>query len=215
MTFAITTKSGRSVNIKAENYREAQKYADRHFGKGCIVQLVGNAARNAQPWLVPGDRVKSRSFGGFGGGDEGTVVDDLGHVNGHRMIRVKWGKTGRTEDMFWDFGSIVPIKGKCRFYKNSVYSTNPTVANALAAKSEVADALACNAGRKTVKVELETVSFEKGVRSETRYMSVEEVRDLLKRLGQSGDADSFISRLERQGASDIAINEPDLYAALI
>jgi len=44
MTFAITTKSGRSVNIKADNYKEAQKYADRHFGRGCIVQLVGNAA---------------------------------------------------------------------------------------------------------------------------------------------------------------------------
>jgi hypothetical protein len=43
MTFAITTKSGRSVNIKAANYKEAQKYADRHFGKGCIVQLVANS----------------------------------------------------------------------------------------------------------------------------------------------------------------------------
>ena len=78
-----------------------------------------------------------------------------------------------------------------------------------------ANAVVSNAGRKTVKVELETVSFEKGVRSETRYMSIEEVRDLLKRLGKSGDADSFVSRLERQGASDIAINAPDLYAALI
>ena len=95
-------------------------------------------------------------------------------------------------------------------------SSNAIVNAALAWKEKTAtNAVVSNAGRKTVKVELETVSFEKGVRSETRYMSIEEVRDLLKRLGQSGDADSFVSHLERQGASDIAINAPDLYAALI
>ena len=96
-------------------------------------------------------------------------------------------------------------------------SRNAIVNAALAWKEKVVaeNATAINAGRKTVKVELETVSFEKGVRSETRYMSIEEVRDLLKRLGKSGDADSFVSRLERQGASDIAINASDLYATLI
>ena len=42
--FAITTKDGRSVVLEFENYAQAQKYADRHFGKGAIVQLVGNRA---------------------------------------------------------------------------------------------------------------------------------------------------------------------------
>ena len=45
--FAITTKGGRSVVMEFVNYQQAQKYADKHFGRGCIVQLVGfNFSRN-------------------------------------------------------------------------------------------------------------------------------------------------------------------------
>lgn len=114
--------------------------------------------------------------------------------------------------------------GICRFVNNpcskgvreNYFYLTVEIPELAVTNSVVAEnATAINAGRKTVKVELETVSFEKGVRSETRYMSIEEVRDLLKRLCKSGDADSFVSRLERQGASDIAINASDLYATLI
>ena len=42
--FAITSKQGHSVVIEFKNYDEAQKYAYRHFGKGCIVQFIGNKA---------------------------------------------------------------------------------------------------------------------------------------------------------------------------
>lgn len=41
--FAITTQSGRSIVKEFTSYAEAQKYADRHFGKGSIVQMVGNS----------------------------------------------------------------------------------------------------------------------------------------------------------------------------
>lgn len=44
--FAITTKSGRSVVKEFDNYEQAQKYAAQHFGKGCVVTLVGNAVRS-------------------------------------------------------------------------------------------------------------------------------------------------------------------------
>lgn len=48
--FAITSKSGHSVVMEFKNHDAAQKYADRHFGKGCIVQLVGNSAvRSTNP----------------------------------------------------------------------------------------------------------------------------------------------------------------------
>lgn len=46
MKFATTSKSGHSVIIDAPNYKAAQKEAERRFGKGVIVQLVGNATTN-------------------------------------------------------------------------------------------------------------------------------------------------------------------------
>ena len=50
--FAITTKSGRSVVMKFSSYAEAVKYAEKHFGKGCIVQLVGNAKLKSSNTIV-------------------------------------------------------------------------------------------------------------------------------------------------------------------
>lgn len=46
MKFGVTSKSGHSVIIDAPNYKAAQKEAERRFGKGVIVQLVGNASTN-------------------------------------------------------------------------------------------------------------------------------------------------------------------------
>ncbi len=89
-------------------------------------------------------------------------------------------------------------------------SCNAVVAEAVANARAVA-----NAGVKTVKVTLETVTFNQGVKVETRFMSVAELKTLLKMLGRGGDADSFVARLEQKGQSDIAIASPDLYAAQI
>ena len=51
--FAITTQSGRSVVKEFTSYAEAQKYADKHFGRGSIVQMVGNSrACNSQNPVV-------------------------------------------------------------------------------------------------------------------------------------------------------------------
>ena len=42
MKFYIQSKSGSFIQKDFPNYKEAQKYADAHFGKGSIVQVVGN-----------------------------------------------------------------------------------------------------------------------------------------------------------------------------
>ena len=304
MTFAITTKSGRSVNIKADNYKEAQKYADRHFGKGCIVQLVGNTATTCDKHPASSNAIVNAAlawkektaanakfkvgdyvlYEGHGEGYRRGRIVSLGGTIGSAGCVVEWVGGGRDSvpytrltpcnsattdsavaanggiddyhDLYRELRSIIgtgmhgefrddgtcpyiwipftskfpskskverlvwPLCKKHHFGAAFQFDKDGAVVYVNSAGADIdhriaANAVVSNAGRKTVKVELETVSFEKGVRSETRYMSIEEVRDLLKRLGKSGDADSFVSRLERQGASDIAINAPDLYAALI
>ena len=59
--FAITTQSGRSIVKEFTSYAEAQKYADRHFGKGSIVQMVGNS-RAANAKFEVGDIVVDKGF---------------------------------------------------------------------------------------------------------------------------------------------------------
>ena len=179
--FAITAQSGRSVVKEFTSYAEAQKYADRHFGKGSIVQMVGNS-RAATASFKVGDKIKWKD--GYYGVMSGYVLKDDGS-----SYKVSWDGVYRrpTKDMVRITSDVMDVPKTDILNSRACNSQNPVVRNAM-------NAAGVKGGN--YEVTLETVTL-KGNSTSSTTMTDAQLKAWLGLIHQNGIYSEAISRFAR------------------